>query len=191
MYSTVMSIFAGEYDIDYKKEQPVILDIGANIGGFAVWANERWANATIHSYEPSKSNFEWLQINTEKIPNINILNVAVGQQAEELKLFHGTGGNLCRASLRRGAEQVDYGESVRVIPASSLPKADIVKIDTEGWEVPILAAIEFQPDIYILEYHSIEDMNSIAEILANYTLVGHNITRPDLGVVKYSMVKKT
>jgi len=37
MYRAVTSIFNGEYDVDYKNPKPVILDIGANIGGFTVY----------------------------------------------------------------------------------------------------------------------------------------------------------
>ena len=186
MYTTVMNIFAGEYDIDYKKERPVILDIGANIGGFTVWANQRWSSATIHSYEPNKNNFKWLQVNTENIPNVNIQNVAVGYTDEERKLFYGNHMQMSMCSLEMGREQCDEGELVHVIAGSTLPNADIVKIDTEGWEVKILAGINFQPDIYLLEYHSAIDAEAIKNMLSGYTLVEHHQYKSGLGVVKYA-----
>ena len=194
MYRAVNSIFNGEYDVDYGNPKPVILDIGANIGGFTVWANNRWPNSTLHCYEPVKNIFEWLKFNTENMPNVTIQNVAVGERDEERQLYYGMSVLSGCGSLINGREQLDIGELVRVIPANSLPEADIVKIDTEGWEVQILSGITFKPDVYLIEYHSSADREEIARILSDYILVEQNDYRQNdygsqLGVVKYKKEK--
>ena len=38
----VQKVLGGEYDIPYRHNAPVILDIGANVGSFAAWALKRW-----------------------------------------------------------------------------------------------------------------------------------------------------
>ncbi len=191
MYRAVTAIFNGEYDVDYGNPKPVILDIGANIGGFTVWANHRWPNATLHCYEPVKNIFEWLKFNTENMPNVTIQNVAVGEKDEELQLYYGMSIMSGCGSLINGREQLDIGELVRVIPANSLPKADIVKIDTEGWEVQILSGITFKPDVYLIEYHSNGDREEIARILSDYILVERNEYQSYQGVAKYVIGERT
>ena len=190
MYGTVTHIFNGEYDVDYKNPKPVILDIGANIGGFTVWANSRWPNSTLHCYEPVKNIFEWLKFNTENMPNVIAQNVAVGEISEERQLYYGMSVMSGCGSLINGREQLDIGELVRVIPANSLPKADIVKIDTEGWEVQILSGITFEPDVYLIEYHSSADREEIARILSDYILVEQNDYGSQLGVIGVAKYKK-
>ena len=44
MITHIAKIFNGEYNVGYNNPNPTILDIGANIGGFARWANYRWPN---------------------------------------------------------------------------------------------------------------------------------------------------
>ena len=199
LHSTIAHIFNGEYDVDYENPKPVILDIGANIGGFTVWANNRWPNATLHCYEPVKNIFEWLKLNTKDMPNVITKNVAVGEKDEERQLYYGLAivsgwGSLINKREQQAKRNPNIGELVRVIPANSLPKADIVKIDTEGWEVQILSGITFKPDVYLIEYHSKEDREEIARILSDYILVGENDYGQNeydnqLGVVKYKKEK--
>jgi len=43
MLSHVRKVLAGEYDVPYQAAKPVILDIGANVGSFAVWAMQALA----------------------------------------------------------------------------------------------------------------------------------------------------
>jgi hypothetical protein len=43
----IQKIFDGEYDVPYENPSPVILDIGGNVGGFCLWANQRWKNSKI------------------------------------------------------------------------------------------------------------------------------------------------
>jgi hypothetical protein len=68
-----------------------------------------------------------------------------------------------------------------------LPKADIVKIDTEGAEIEILENMVIKPDIYLIEYHSAYSRRRIDNILYDYTLVEADIKHPHYGIVKYAL----
>ena len=140
MVKHIEKIFNGEYDIPYENPNPVILDIGGNVGGFCLWANKRWANSKIYSYEPIKNNFNLLKENTKDIDNIMPVNVAVGSKTETRKMYYGL-NNIGECSFKHGVEQIEDGEDVSVFSASLLPKANIVKIDTEGAEIEILENI--------------------------------------------------
>ena len=102
----VQKVLGGEYDIPYRHSAPVILDIGANVGSLAAWALKRWPGCYVHCYEPLPDNFALL------------------------------GRNNCgEASFYDIGEQTTDTVEVETRAPSVLPKAQIVKIDTEGSEV--------------------------------------------------------
>jgi len=181
----IAKIFNGEYNLGYNNSSPVILDIGANIGGFARWANYRWPNSKIHCYEPVKSTFELLKINTSDMPNVEINSVAIGKKKEKKKIYYGK-NNIGEASLIQGEEQREEGETIDIFPGSKLPKADIIKIDTEGYEVEILGSINFEPDIYLIEYHSADNRRFIDSYLSKYILVSLDMRNHNYGIAKYA-----
>jgi len=188
MISHIGKIFQGEYNIGYNKQQPIILDIGANVGGFAVWASYRWPNAKIHCYEPIVNNFNLLKLNTEYNKNISVYNVAVGKQDGKRSMYYGK-NNIGEASFIKGEEQQEDGEEVLVVAASSVPKANIVKIDTEGAEIEILSALKIKPDVFLIEYHSWENRRMVDKILKEYVLLESNMRNHNYGIQKY--VKKS
>jgi FkbM family methyltransferase len=189
MVPHIEKIFKGEYDIPYENPNPVILDIGGNVGGFCLWANKRWANSKIYSYEPIKNNFNLLKKNTKDIENIMAMNLAIGSKTEQRRMHYGA-HNVGECSFQHGAEQVEEGEDVSVVAASLLPKADIVKIDTEGAEIEILENMVIKPDVYLIEYHSAYNRRRIDNILYDYTLVAADIANANFGIVKYALSSK-
>lgn len=185
MITHIAKIFNGEYNVGYNNPNPTILDIGANIGGFARWANYRWPNSKIHCYEPVKNTFEILKANTSDIQNLKINNMAIGKKKEKKKIYYGK-NNIGEASLIQGEEQREEGEIIDVFPGSKLPKADIVKIDTEGYEVEILSSLTFQPDIYLIEYHSADNRRFIDSHLTDYVLIQLQMRNHNYGIAKYA-----
>ena len=186
MVKHIEKIFEGEYDIAYQNSNPIILDIGGNIGGFSLWADKRWANSKIYSYEPIKDNFNLLKENTKDMDNIVISNVAIGSKTETRRMYYGA-HNVGECSFINGAEQIEDGEDVSVMPANLLPNANIVKIDTEGAEIEILENITIKPDLYLIEFHSAYNRRRIDNILYDYTLMAADIKNPNYGIVKYAL----
>jgi FkbM family methyltransferase len=189
MVSHIEKIFNGEYDIPYENSNPIILDIGGNVGGFCLWANQRWKNSKIYSYEPIKKNFDLLKLNTKDLENIMVMNFAIGSKTEQRRMYYGA-HNVGECSFQQGAEQIEDGEDVSVVVASLLPKADIVKIDTEGAEIEILENMVIKPDVYLIEYHSAYNRRKIDNILHDYTLVAADIANANYGIVKYALSSK-
>lgn len=186
MITHVAKIWEGEYDIPMDIPSGVVLDIGANVGGFAVWVAEH-SDYMIHCYEPMPSNYELLEQNTQGY-NVKLNNVAITNVHGVDTMYFGK-HNCGEASLFKGEEQSDESIHVNTFDAKSLPNADIVKIDTEGAEVMILKNIVFQPLIYVIEYHSEQNRICIHNYLKeHYTLVKANSYRPNYGVLSY--VKK-
>jgi len=187
MASHIQKIFAGEYEVPFATPNPVIFDVGANIGGFTRWANARWANAQIVCFEPIKSNFEMLKKNTSDMNNVQLFNVGLGSSDRKQKMYYGK-NNIGEASLFKTNEQIDDGEEVDIVSAAQLPQCHIMKIDTEGAEIEILEIYEHNPAVYLIEYHSEENRLKIANLLKDkYILVGIKADKPNYGIVKYAL----
>lgn len=179
------NIFAGEYDINYTKPDPVILDIGANVGAFTRWAKYKWPAATIHAYEPLPDCTEYLEKNVEDLENVFVHKVAVGSKAETRHLYYG-GNSRAMNSFEKSDYTRDYGVPVQVIDAKTLPTADVVKCDTEGSEVEILGNLQFDPHVIMAEYHSLKDRRTIEEMFADkYTLLEFKLSNLRTGNLKF------
>jgi FkbM family methyltransferase len=186
MVAHVQKVLRGEYDVPYEHPRPVILDIGANIGGFAAWAIGRWPGCFIHCYEPLPTNFELLRRNLGNLEGtaVALHPFAVGDPART-RLFLGK-NNCGEASFFDLDEQT--GESVQVLTRAPevLPRAEIAKIDAEGSEIEILAGVRgLDFDVVLLEYHSEPNRRQADALLQDYLLVGGAIRCLHRGVLKY------
>jgi FkbM family methyltransferase len=186
----IVKIFDGEYDIPMKfNGSPNIVDIGANIGAFTVWAAERWKGKVI-AIEPNKSNFEILQINTAFLGDrVGLMNAAVRADKSNTKLYDGK-NNCGECSFFKGEEQADTFTEVNVITPLELPhNIDILKIDTEGCEIEILLELlklKVHPKAILVEYHTEKDRRVIDDILEPFYNMWASIAQmPGFGVVKY------
>ncbi|OLZ72888.1 hypothetical protein AV521_07985 [Streptomyces sp. IMTB 2501] len=63
-------------------EQPVIFDVGANIGLFSLYAADRWPDSQIFAFEPAPAVYEALEENLRALKNISLFRVALGEQTE-------------------------------------------------------------------------------------------------------------
>ena len=181
-----VEIFSGEYAAPVQITGPVtVLDIGANVGAFAMWASVRWPQSTIYSYEPHPELFRHLEHNTRHIDRHHALNCAVGN-ADRTELFDRDDSRLC-------CTQYDQGDShgkvpIAVIEPGALPRAEIVKIDTEGAEWDIVRELTFTPRLMMVEWHS-ESVRCSIDSWATYRsmmLVRSKVTLRHLGISIYA-----
>lgn len=188
MQAHVAKVLAGEYDIPLQFDNGAIIDIGANVGAFAVWAAQRWPEARIFCYEPSKETFELLRTNTSAFAErMHLHNFAVGD-ASHTRLYRGL-HNCGEASFFQLGEQVADFEVVVTKGPEVLPlNAKILKIDAEGCELEILKPLIAAGNEYaaiLCEYHRESDRREIDRLLNDYVLAGSWADRPMRGVVKY------
>ncbi len=64
MHWAIKDVLEGEYECGFDGQGFDILDVGANVGSFAVWASLRWPGSRIGSYEPHPGTFDYLRRNT-------------------------------------------------------------------------------------------------------------------------------
>lgn len=167
-------VLSGEYEFGYFGQDLTILDIGANLGSFTIWANLRWPNSIIHAYEPSPDAFKMLRVNIEDLPNVTCHNSAVYPSEKESELFWSRYAGDSAAGLVVHTRKIfknvtqENVTEVSVLHPQKLPEADIIKLDAEGAEVLILRETNLQDvSLILLEYHSVENREAIKELLSD------------------------
>jgi len=117
-----------------------ILDIGANVGVFTLFANFRHPKANIIAYEPCVETFAYLIDNTGYIDNVEYVNEALGD-GEPLYL-HDTGYSGCNLFYKEN----ETTNLIETVPTKSVSLYDMlkdkiifdskyfIKIDCEGGE---------------------------------------------------------
>lgn len=180
-------VFRGEYDVPLYGTYR-ILDIGANVGAFSIWAAHRFPGSRIYSYEPSFENFDLFERNTDSVYGIKGYRWGIGRPGIR-PLYKGK-RNEGEASLFAscgGASTTGY--HVEVKDPSSLPEADILKVDTEGAEREIILPLleeERRFMVIMFEYHSVDDRTILDKALSkDYILIGAQVIEPARGVMKY------
>lgn len=135
------------YDLAFDQPDPVILDIGANSGLFALRLKQLYPSAKISCYEPFPPNFAQLQktICVNNLASVTALPMAVGPGPGRAKLFihkRNMGGHSFYPSEALSTEHVD----VEVVDLSSIiggsrQDVDLLKLDCEGAEFDILMSL--------------------------------------------------
>ncbi|MFN8242233.1 MAG: FkbM family methyltransferase [Bacteroidales bacterium] len=153
--------------------EDVVVDIGANIGIFSVYASTQ-TKGPIHSFEPFPENYEFLEKNAalNNASNINPHKFAVSDKAGTEKLFisESSGGHLLFDHNIHGTIQKSIEIHTTTLPALmdeySLQRIDFLKIDCEGAEGQIIQSTP-------LEY--LQRINRIAmEFHDNVSVIKHD-----------------
>ena len=130
--------------------QPLVFDIGANIGQFLTAVRRVLPQAVVHSFEPSPEVFQELRHAAGHLPGVVLNNVAMGSRREERVLFEHS-ASVGSSFLPRGPEasSVVQGETrvpVETVDAYCARRAirsiDLLKIDTQGYDLEVLRGAE-------------------------------------------------
>lgn len=136
----------------------LVVDVGANVGATSLLFALRHPSATVHALEPAAGTFALLRHNAKSCPRIHVHPFALLDQAGSAVLHHG-GSHDQQNSLMGSRETGENGEPVKVVRArdfvSEVGVPDLLKVDTEGAELPILrdlADASLLEDISVVHY---------------------------------------
>lgn len=156
-----------------------VLDIGANIGAFALRAHREWPAAKVICFEPMPFNIELLRQNTSTDWCL-VEPCAVQATSGERDIY--VGDMFVTGGFTKGARQTSQTIRVQCIAASSLPSCDLLKIDTEGSEVEILQNVNLKStQVVMLEHHSMGDAAVIKQMLGKEFQLVHDESNREIG----------
>lgn len=173
-----------------------VVDIGAHVGAFSLWARLLYPRAEIYAFEPCKKQFKYLAQNSTSAVT-RVFPFGVGGETEIKKIYTGEYDG-CEDSVYSSGRTRGSGEDVLILAADDaisqigIKNASILKIDTEGSEVPILSKWlkKQKPMIIYIEWHSEEDRIQIDQMLySDYVLISSSAQEPHRGTGAYVLKK--
>jgi FkbM family methyltransferase len=120
-----------------------LVDAGAHVGLWASYVSQK--GIKVYAFEPSPTAFHELNRRSKKDKNIQAFPVALGAANSTEKLLAAASslqGVIIhkKTSLLPGEKEIDV--KVRTLDSFNLENVGVIKIDTEGYEVPILIGAE-------------------------------------------------
>jgi len=174
-----------------------IVDIGGNMGSSILSFRSLGLKNKIFVFEPNILIFnKYLKKLKSKDPNIEIFNYALGNKNEDKKFYIPFYKNIClhtyssfdlpflQKGLKKSMPKVAVSIQERIIKVKKFDnlsfniKPHLIKIDAEGYEIPILkgmlrSIIEYKP-ILLIEYN-FDSVEEIQSILSKYQAYYYDI----------------
>ncbi len=134
----------------WKIDNPVVVDVGANLGYFSLFIAVEKPDVTIHAFEPVPANFRMLEKNQSEFPDVDwhIYPEAVSGGPESLELYYEgpdkytDSAGVVQMRLEDTQTLVVKAISItRLMSELVLEKIDFLKLDCEGSEYGILYSL--------------------------------------------------
>jgi len=141
-------------------DNPIIIDIGANIGDFSIQIASLYPNSTVYAVEPIKSTFLMLNfhVNLNSKSNIFLNQLAIGSSTEQISMgsSHATSSKFFKSV---DVETVNQETLVKFFHENKIARCDLMKLDCEGaeWEI-IMGSDDVIKlvDRIVMEYHCVD-----------------------------------
>lgn len=122
-----------------NQRQPLILDLGANVGVTANMFSSRFEKALIVAVEPHSGNFAQLELNCSQLGNVSCLRAAVAVSDGQVSIFDGPEAANNAFRTFGPSESSSLGVVDALSPNSLLQRYAqaspfVLKIDIEGFE---------------------------------------------------------
>ncbi len=141
-------------------DSDIVIDIGAHIGLFALFASQFCKQGKIFCFEPIKENYELLveNINSNKIKNIIPFNFAVSKESDSVKIFLNDDYSGHSMFLETNNFVIVKSKSLLdIFSENNIEECNFLKLDCEGAEYDIINSLpsDFLNKIKksVIEYH--------------------------------------
>jgi FkbM family methyltransferase len=179
--------------VPFASDVRVVVDVGANIGAASCFFARLYPRAVVHALEPSPEPFALCTRNVADFSNVRAEQIALHAYDGTADLYPVTEDSIT-GSLYPRAKAGEDPINVPVRAAGSwarersVERLDILKIDTEGCEVPILESFGQLIDtvrVLYVEYHSDDDRRIIDQMIAASHVLGFGAMTAKTGEVTY------
>lgn len=144
------------FDNFYEKEELILIqnsfseeikkssfiDIGSNVGNHTIFFRDNFKN--IYCFEPQKTTYKILTLNTEPFEHIKTFNYGIDTQEKEVTFYIPTNNNgMGRSSVIEGKNIRKESVLLKPIDDSLIKNVGFIKIDVEGNEYSVLKSLNF------------------------------------------------
>jgi FkbM family methyltransferase len=137
-----------EYYVPPVLDPKVIVDVGSNIGASILSFYRQFPSAKIFGFEPHPETFKILQSNVGGIPSVSVFNYALGAEDTSMAVpfegidFSGFKTKIgAAASAGMATTHCEIRNAGTALSDLGVSGVDLIKIDCEGAEYDILAAL--------------------------------------------------
>ena len=178
--------------------EPVIFDIGANIGTFTTWMAKAFPNGKVHAFEPQRSVFQMLSGNAaiNNLYNVYTYNMGLGKESGKVEFEEPNYFEKNDFGTFSLIEEIITGKTKNKIVVQintldwfreyyNIPKAHLLKIDVEGMDLDVLigATRTIQKHLPVIFIEHCDNRKSIIEDIKkfldqfeyNYEIIGNNV----------------
>ena len=161
------------YDKNFKiNENDNIVDVGAHIGLFALYASQYCKNGKIYCFEPIKENYNLLleNIRINKNKNIIAYNQAVTKKSSIVKIFLNKDESGHSMFIEnKNFRNINSKSLSDIFAENNIEKCNFLKLDCEGTEYEIIESVksELLEKIQktVIEYHMADTNPELLEKL--------------------------
>jgi FkbM family methyltransferase len=128
-----------------------VIDVGANVGQFAVASARIFPEVTVHSFEPEPTSLAKLRLNVRNLDCVHVYPVALGKESGEV-MFHVNShshsssvlplGEVHRAAFPCARQIYDIKVAMSTLDQElavvSLEAPVLLKLDVQGYELQVL-----------------------------------------------------
>jgi FkbM family methyltransferase len=159
-----------------------VIDVGANVGAFSLFAATRAPDVKVYSFEPFASNAAWLRKNVEDsgLSNVQVFQQAVAGSSGPRPffiepgncMFHSLFCDLAIDGSKRRHEMVECTTLDEIFTAHRIECCQVLKLDCEGAELEILE--NSSPDTLkrvrkvVGEYHGSYKLDALRQFLESH-----------------------
>ena len=135
------------YDVSLDKKAPVIVDIGANKGFFAMRMKLLYQDATIYCAEPVTDNYEKMKKQFEANQyQCYTHKIAIGYPERETEIYLDPNNSGAHSLFKRNrnlpGEKVSIISLKRFFQENHIEHCDLLKLDCEGAEKEIIESLD-------------------------------------------------
>lgn len=140
--------------------EDIVIDVGAHIGLFTLYASQFCTKGKIYSFEPVKENYNLLlkNIKSNNLNQENCFNLAVSNSNQPIKLYLNedeSGHSMLSESNQ--STTVDSISLQKFFDENNIERCNFLKLDCEGAEYEILKNLPItylkKIDKMVIEYH--------------------------------------
>ncbi len=128
-----------------------VIDVGANVGQFAIACAKIFPSVTVHSFEPEPDSLKRLRRNVAELSSVRVYPVALGDKSGEL-MFHVNSHSHSSSFLalgKRHREAFPHAKEIDTIKVAvstldsemqsvALDPSVLLKLDVQGYETQVL-----------------------------------------------------